>query len=145
MATHVATCHGGKMDNGVVEGQNDPLLAEEDVEGDDMMLGEEKKEGGRRRRKGGAGGKEGKQLQCSHCQLQLDSIGELRTHVKVSSLECMQILYQSEFFFIHITIINCRLCMRNRKLINALSATSKFPENITLYGTLRSAKYTICC
>ena len=87
------------MDNGVVEGQNDPLLAEEDVEGDDMMLGEEKKEGGRRRRKGGAGGKEGKQLQCSHCQLQLDSIGELRTHVKVSSLECMQILYQSEFFF----------------------------------------------
>ena len=83
METHVATCHGGKVEN--VEGQIDPLLGEEDVEGDDMsMLGEEKKEVVRRRRKGGTGGKEGKQLQCSHCQLQLDTIGELRTHVKVN-------------------------------------------------------------
>ena len=88
MATHVATCHGGKVDNGVAEGQIDPLLGEEDVDGDDMMLGEEKKEGVRRRRKGVAGGKEGKQLQCSHCQLQLDSIGELRTHVKVNRFVC---------------------------------------------------------
>ena len=121
MATHVATCHGGKVDSGVVDGQIDPLLGEEDAEGDDMMLGEEKKEGGRRRRKGGAGGKERKQLQCSHCQLQLDSIGELRTHVKV------QLLHQSDFFLSCYTrllnIWNCRLCMRNKRLINALSAT----------------------
>ena len=94
MATHVATCHGGKVDSGVVDGQIDPLLGEEDAEGDDMMLGEEKKEGGRRRRKGGAGGKERKQLQCSHCQLQLDSIGELRTHVKV------QLLHQSRLLLV---------------------------------------------
>ena len=76
METHVATCHGGKVEN--VEGQIDPLLGEEDV-----FEGEEKKEVVRRRRKGGTGGKEGKHLQCSHCQLQLDTIGELRTHVKV--------------------------------------------------------------
>ena len=95
MATHVATCHGGKVDN--VEGQIDPLLGEEDVEGDDMMLGEEKKEVVRRRRKGGAGGKEGKQLQCSHCQLQLDTIGELRTHVKVSCFACSDALFASTY------------------------------------------------
>ena len=93
MATHVATCHGGKVDN--VEGQIDPLLGEEDVEGDDMMLGEEKKEVVRRRRKGGAGGKEGKQLQCSHCQLQLDTVGELRTHVKVSCFGCSVAVFAS--------------------------------------------------
>ena len=92
MATHVATCHGGKVDS---DGQIDSLLGEEDVEGDDMMLGEEKKEGVRRRRKGGGGGKEGKQLQCSHCQLQLDSIGELRTHVKVVLVVPLQLLHQS--------------------------------------------------
>ena len=122
MATHVATCHGGKVDN--VEGQIDPLLGEEDVEGDDMMLGEEKKEVVRRRRKGGAGGKEGKQLQCSHCQLQLDTIGELRTHVKVS---CFVFFYWglciNQSRNNRILILNCRLCMRNRRLINAPSAT----------------------
>ena len=125
MATHVATCHGGKVDN--VEGQIDPLLGEEDVEGDDMMLGEEKKEVGRRRRKGGAGGKEGKQLQCSHCQLQLDTIAELRTHVKVGcSFAVFASINLNLFLSLNtksLTILNCRLCMRNRRLINALSAT----------------------
>ena len=128
MATHVATCHGGKLDN--VEGQIDPLLAEEDVEGDDMMLGEEKKEVGRRKRKGGASGREGKQLQCSHCQLQLDTIGELRTHVKVTCFGCSSAVFATINHNIFIsrntrslTILNCRLCMRNRKLISVLSAT----------------------
>ena len=122
MATHVATCHGGKVDN--VEGQIDPLLGEEDVEGDDMMLGEEKKEVVRRRRKGGAGGKEGKQLQCSHCQLQLDTIGELRTHVKVSCFGCSIVVFALTNHNFHFTcLLNCRLRMRNRRLINAPSAT----------------------
>merc|ERR1712013_969978 len=56
---------------------------EEDGDADDLMLGEERREGERKRKRAGTGGKEGKQLQCSHCQMTAESIAELRTHVKV--------------------------------------------------------------
>ena len=79
MATHVATCHGGRVENEVPESQVDSLPCEED----DLMLGEERREGARKRKRAGTGGKEGKQLQCSHCQMTAESIAELRTHVKV--------------------------------------------------------------
>ena len=83
MATHVATCHGGRVENEVPESRIDSLPCEEDGDADDLMLGEERREGARKRKRAGAGGKEGKQLQCSHCQMTAESIAELRTHVKV--------------------------------------------------------------
>jgi len=83
VATHVATCHGGRVENEVPESQVDSLPCEEDGDADDLMLGEERREGARKRKRAGTGGKEGKQLQCSHCQMTAESIAELRTHVKV--------------------------------------------------------------
>ena len=83
MATHVATCHGGRVENEVPKSQVDSLPCEEDGDADDLMLGEERREGARKRKRAGAGGKEGKQLQCSHCQMTAESIAELRTHVKM--------------------------------------------------------------
>merc|ERR1711934_309721 len=92
-----------------------------------MMLGEEKKEVGRRKRKGGASGREGKQLQCSHCQLQLDTIGELRTHVKVMHEE--QKTYQCTECNIKVSrkyhLVRHIKCIKKRSFGNVRTVTTR--------------------
>ena len=131
MATHVATCHGGRVENEVPESQVDSMPCEEDGDADDVMLDEERSEGVRKRKRAATGGKEGKQLQCSHCQMTAGSIAELRTHVKVRELNYLQTKP---------ILAILRLCMRNRRPTNALSATSKSLESTILSGTSRFVK-----
>ena len=131
MATHVATCHGGRVENEVPESQVDSLPCEEDGDADDVMLDEERSEGVRKRKRAATGGKEGKQLQCSHCQMTAGSIAELRTHVKVRELNYLQTKP---------ILAILRLCMRNRRPTNALSATSKSLESTISSGTSRFFK-----